>query len=323
MMHQSVRTGFAAVAIAATAAFNVQAADMKNVAITYIVDHPAINATLKGIIDEMADEGYAEGKNLKLEIQSAQGSIPTQIQIAKDFAGMKPDLLVGISTPSAQALQSAAGNIPVVFSAVTDPVGAKLVKSLTEPGGNITGTSDKQPFGPTLKLIRTLLPDAKKLGVIYNAGEANSASQVEGLKAEAGEYGFTIEEATASQPAMVADAAASLVGRTNAVLIPTDSTVVSAVESVVNVGKKAKLPIFASDTSSVERGALAALGFDYYKLGRLTGKMAVKALKGEAPAKIPVGTLDSQDLYLNAPSAKAMGVTVPDELLNAAKKVVS
>lgn len=313
----------ALVVLATSAATMANAGDMKNVAITYIVDHPAINAALKGITDEMAAEGYKEGKNLTLEVQSAQGSMPTQLQIAKQFAGMKPDILIGISTPSAQALQGAAGTIPVVFSAVTDPVGAKLVKSLDKPGGNITGTSDRQPFGPTLKLIRTLLPEATKLGVIYNAGEANSVSQVEGLKAEAGQYGFTVVESTASQTAMVADAASSLVGRADVVLLPTDSTVVSAVESIVNVGKKAKLPIFASDTSSVERGALAALGFDYYKLGILTGKVAIKVLRGQSPAEIPVGTLDSQELYLNATSAKTMGVTIPEALLNSAKKVVN
>lgn len=297
-------------------------AETTSVAITYIIDHPAIDAARRGIVDELAEAGYKEGENLTLHVQSAQGSMPTQIQIAKTFAGLKPDLLIAISTPSAQALQSAAGDIPVLFSAVTDPVDAKLVKSVDEPGGNITGTSDKQPFGPTLELIKMLVPDAKTLGVVYNAGEANSVAQVEDLKSELSDYGLALEESSASQTAMVADAAVSLAGRADAILIPTDSTVVAAVESVVNVGKKAKVPVFASDTDSVKRGALAALGFDYYKLGRLTGQMAVRVLKGESPATIPVGVLDTQELYLNTSSAKAMGVTIPGGLLETATKVI-
>jgi putative ABC transport system substrate-binding protein len=205
---------------------------------------------------------------------------------------------------------------------VTDPVEAKLVASIEAPGGTITGTSDKQPFGPTLELIKSLVPDVTTIGVIYNAGEANSVSQVAALKLEIEALGLKLEESTASQTAMVADAAVSLAGRADAILIPTDSTVVAAVESVVNVGKKAGVPVFASDTTSVERGALAALGFDYYKLGRLTGEMAIRILKGESPGTIPVGTLDTQDLYLNRTSAAAMGVTLPDALLETAKKVV-
>ncbi|WP_029056924.1 ABC transporter substrate-binding protein [Stappia stellulata] len=321
MLRQKLAACAAAVLMSATA-LPALSAEMTKVAITYIVDHPAIDAARMGIVDELAAGGYKEGETLDIQVQSAQGSMPTQLQIAKAFAGLKPDLLIAISTPSAQALQSAAGDVPVLFAAVTDPVEAKLVASMEAPGGTITGTSDKQPFGPTLELIKTLVPDAKTIGVIYNAGEANSVSQVAALKVAVAESGMTLEESTASQTAMVADAAVSLAGRADAILIPTDSTVVAAVESVVNVGKKAKVPVFASDTNSVERGALAALGFDYYKLGRLTGQMAVRVLAGESPGAIPVGVLDTQDLYLNTTSAAAMGVTLSGDMLDKAKKVV-
>ena len=274
------------------------------------------------MLDALAEGGCADGEKLALTVQSAQGSMPTQLQIAKEFAGREPDLLVGISTPSAQALQSVAGDRTVLFSAVTDPVAAKLVETLETPGANITGTTDKQPFEPTLELIRTLLPEATTLGVIYNAGEANSVAQVEALGDAVGAFGFELVEATAAQTAMVPDAALSLAGRVDAILIPTDSTIVSAIESVVNVGTKAKIPVIASDTDSVERGALAALGFDYYKLGWLTGEIALRILEGEDPGAIPVGALDTQDLYLNASSAEAMGVTLSDELLTTATKVI-
>jgi putative ABC transport system substrate-binding protein len=321
MLRQKLAACAAALLMSATAS-PAWSAEMTKVAITYIVDHPAIDAARMGIVDELAEGGYKDGETLNITVQSAQGNMPTQLQIAKAFAGLKPDLLIAISTPSAQALQSAAGDIPVVFAAVTDPVEAKLVASMEAPGGTITGTSDKQPFGPTLELIKSLVPDARTIGVIYNAGEANSVSQVAALRLEIEAHGLKLEESTASQTAMVADAAVSLAGRADAILIPTDSTVVAAVESVVNVGKKAKIPVFASDTTSVERGALAALGFDYYKLGRLTGEMAIRILQGESPGTIPVGTLDTQDLYLNRTSAAAMGVTLPDALLESAKKVV-
>lgn len=299
------------------------AKDVKTVALTYIVDHPAINAVRNGIVDALGDAGYVDGKTMKLIVQSAQGSMPTQLQIAKQFAGEKPNLMVAISTPSAQALQSTAGATPVVFSAVTDPVGAKLVASMEKPGANVTGTSDMQPLGPTLQLIKSLVPSAKRIGVVYNGGEANSVSQVQALKREAGKEALEIIESTASQSAMVGDAARSLVGRVDAILLPTDSTVISAVEGVVSVGQKAKLPIFASDTDSVTRGAVAALGFNYYALGKLSGKMAADILGGSSPSTMAVGTLQTQDLYLNMKSAVAMGVEVTESLKASAAKVIN
>jgi len=298
------------------------AEDSTLVALTYIVEHPAIDAVREGVVESLADAGYVEGEGLELVVRSAQGSMPTQLQIANEFAGLAPDLMVAISTPSAQALQSTAGDIPVVFAAVTDPVGAGLVESWEAPGGTVTGTSDMQPFGPTLELIASLVPGAETVGVIYNAGEANSVAQVEALKAEAQAHGLTIVEATAAQSAMVGDAARDLGGRVDAILIPTDSTVVSAVESVVIVGDRADVPVFASDTDSVERGALAALGFDYFALGRLAGDMAVRILDGESPADIPVGALDTQELYLNLSAAAAMGVEVPEDLVASATRVI-
>jgi putative tryptophan/tyrosine transport system substrate-binding protein len=299
------------------------AQDVKMVALTFIVDHPAINAARDGIVDALGEAGYFDGKTMKLIVQSAQGSMPTQLQIAKQFAGAKPDLMIAISTPSAQALQSAAGTTPVVFSAVTDPVGAKLVASMERPGANITGTSDMQPLGPTLQLIKSLVPSARRIGIVYNAGEANSVSQVQALKREAGAVALEIVESTASQSAMVGDAARSLVGRVDAILLPTDSTVVSAVESVVAVGDRAKLPVFASDTDSVTRGAIAALGFNYYELGKISGKMAAEVLRGSSPSNMAVGSLKKQDLYLNMKSAAAMGLKVPQDLVASAAKVIN
>ncbi|ASW09458.1 ABC transporter permease (plasmid) [Rhizobium sp. 11515TR] len=301
----------------------VTTAANKTVALTYIVEHPAIDAARKGIVDALADAGFVDGKTVTLDIASAQGSMLTQTQIAKTFAGKSPDVIVAISTPSAQACQAAAkGAIPIVFSAVTDPVAAKLVKSFAQPDGTLTGTSDKQPLNLTFELIHKLTPTATKIGVLYNAGEANSVAQVAEMKTEAAKIGMSIVEASAAQSAAVPDAARSLVGKADVILLPTDSTVVSAVESVVKVGVDAKIPVYASDTNSVERGAMAALGFNYYKLGRLTGEIAAKVLNGAKPGDIPVGTLDSEDLYLNLASAKKMGVTLSEAMTQSAAKVI-
>jgi putative ABC transport system substrate-binding protein len=317
-----IRSLAAATAIGLASSLTV-AQEVKTVALTFIVDHPALNAARDGIVDALGEAGYLDGKTMKLIVQSAQGSMPMQLQIARQFAGAKPDLMVAISTPSAQALQSTAGTTPVVFSAVTDPVGAKLVASMEKPGANITGTSDMQPLGPTLQLIKSLVPSARRIGVVYNAGEANSVSQVQALKREAGAVALEIVESTASQSAMVGDAARSLVGRVDAILLPTDSTVVSAVESVVAVGDRAKVPVFASDTNSVTRGAIAALGFNYYELGKISGKMAAEILRGSSPSNMAVESLRKQDLHLNMKSAAAMGLKVPHDLVASAAKVIN
>jgi len=298
------------------------AQDTKTVAITYIVEHPALDAVRKGIIDGLAEAGFKEGENLKIVARSAQGNMATQAQIASEFAGLKPDLAVGISTPSAQAVKHALEDTPIVFAAVTDPVGAGLVDSREAPGGMVTGTSDQQPYEPTLDLIKALVPDIQNLGVIYNPGEANAAKQVEDLKSAVEPYGMTLIEAPAAQSTLVADAARSLVGRADAVLLPVDNTVVSVLEGVVTVGERAGLPVFASDVDSVDRGAIAALGFDYYQMGLLSGEMAAKILNGTKPGDIPVAVSQSQDLYLNAASAEKMGVTIPEDMLAKAKKVV-
>ncbi len=319
-----LRKSFLAAALAAftSLAAPAQALDRPRVGITYIVEHPAIDAVRDGILEGFKAAGYEDGKTIELVIRSAQGSMSTQAQIASDFAGLDLDLAIAISTPSAQAVKNALKTKPVLFAAGTDPVGAGLIDTMARPGGLVTGTSDQQPYPPVLDLMGKLVPGLKRVGIIFNPGEANAVSQVTALKAAAGEYGVQVVEAPASQSSMVADAARSLVGNADAVLLPTDSTVVSVVESVVMVGQRAKLPVFASDTGSVERGALAALGFNYHDMGLATARMAVEILNHAPPGNIPVLVPEKQDLYLNARSAKAMGVEVPESLAATARKVV-
>ena len=208
-------------------------------------------------------------------------------------------MIVPISTPSAQAVVGATKEIPVVFTAVTDPVGAKLVADPKHPGGNVTGMSDLSPIGKHLDLIKEIMPAAKTLGVIYNPGEANSLTLLELLKAEAPARGLAIEEAPAPKSSDVLPAAQSLVGKVDAIYVPTDNTVVTALEAIVQVGRQNKLPVFAGDTDSVPRGAIAALGFNYGDVGRQTGKIVVRVLKGEKPGDIPVEGVEITELFVN------------------------
>jgi len=311
----------AAFTVAALLCGTAALAQQATVKLSYIVDHPAIDAAREGVIAALKEGGFTDGDTMALEVQSAQGAMTTQVQINEKFVGESPDLIVAISTPTAQTAMAATKDIPIVFAAVTDPLAAGLVDSYEKPGRNLTGSSDMTPIDQHLALITRILPEVKRIGVIYNGGEANSIAQVEVIHAEAEKAGLDVVEATATQSSGVGDAAASLVGKADAIYVPTDSTVVSAIESVVKVGEDADLPVFAADTSSVERGAIAALGFDYFDIGHAAGMKAVEILKGADPATLPVVFIDKLDLYVNPTSARKMGVTLPDDLMAEAAKV--
>jgi len=297
-------------------------ADEAFVAVTAIVEHPALNACRDGVRDELKAAGYEEGKNLKFVYESAQGNPGTAVQIAQKFVGENPTVIVPISTPSAQAVISATSDIPVVFTAVTDPLGAKLVTNLEKPGGNVTGMSDLSPVGQHLDLIHAIVPGAKKIGVPYNPGEANAVTLVKLLKEKAAPLGMEIVEAPAPKSADVQAAAQSLVGKADVIYVPTDNTIVSALESVIGVGTDNKLPVFAGDTDSVKRGAIAAVGFDYYDVGRQTGKIVARILKGEKPGDIAVQGVEITQLFVNPGAAQKMGVTIPEAVIAKAKEVV-
>ncbi|GEO81488.1 ABC transporter substrate-binding protein [Pararhodospirillum oryzae] len=301
----------------------VHAADQtRHVAITQIVEHPALDAARQGIQDALSEDGWVVGDNLEWTYESAQGSVSTASQIAKKFVGLAPDVIVAIATPSAQTAAAVAGSIPVVFSAVTDPVGAKLVRSMEEPGGPITGTSDMLPLDRHLAMIRSIMPGAKRLGVMYNSGEANSVTLVARLKELAGAAGFTIVESTAPRSSDVLDAARFLVGKVDAIYVPTDNTVISSLEAVLKVGIDNKIPVFTGDTASVERGSVAAVGFDYHDLGLQTGHIVSRILAGTDPRTIPVETVQKNDLYINLGMAERMGLTLPEDMIKNAAVVI-
>ncbi|WP_034297955.1 ABC transporter substrate-binding protein [Herbaspirillum sp. RV1423] len=308
-------------ALAAACSAPALAAD-KAVLVTAIVEHPALDAVRDGVKDELKDEGFEAGKNLKWEYQSAQGNTGTAAQIARKFVGDKPDVIVAIATPSAQALVSATKSIPIVYSGVTDPVAAQLVKDWKPSGTNVTGVSDLLELEKQIDLIKRVVPNVKRVGMVYNPGEANSAVVVKALKELLGKSGITLVEAAAPRTVDVGSAAKSLIGKVDVIYTNTDNNVVSAYESLVKVGNDAKIPLVASDTDSVKRGAIAALGVNYYDLGRQTGKIVARILKGEKPGDIASATSSKLELFVNTTAAQKQGVTLSSDLIKSAKTVI-
>ncbi|MCP4969328.1 MAG: ABC transporter substrate-binding protein [Arcobacter sp.] len=291
------------------------------IATTAIVEHPALDAVRDGIKETIIKNGYS-GDKLKFTYESAQGKPDIAGQIARKMVGNKPDIIVAIATPSAQAVVSATKTIPVVFSAVTDPLAAKLVPTLKKPGGNVTGLSDMANVKEHLALIKEFIPNLKVIGIPYNPGEANSVSMLASIKKEAASMGIKIVESAAPKSSDVMIAAKQLVGKVDAIYCPIDNTIISAAESVVKVGIDAQVPVFAGDTSTVKRGAIAAVGYDYFDLGRQTGDIIVQILKGEKPGSIDVKMAKGTDLYVNPKMAKRMGIKIPDAVLKRAAKII-
>jgi putative ABC transport system substrate-binding protein len=205
---------------------------------------------------------------------------------------------------------------------VSDPVGAQLVKSMEKPGGNVTGLSDLSPVADHVKLIKEVAPNVKTIGFLYNSGEANSISLLEGLKVAAKEGGLEVVESAATKSAEVQGAARALIGKADLIYIPTDNTIISALEGAVSVAEEAKIPLMTADTDSVSRGAFIALGFNYYDVGKQTGEVVVRILKGEKPGDIPVNVAAGTDLVVNLVAAKKMGIEIPQAVVDRASKVI-
>lgn len=296
--------------------------EAKTLAITAIVEHPALDDVRKGALEELANQGYTEGQNLTVNFQSAQGNMATAGQIAKQFVADNPDVIIAIATPSAQAVASNTSTIPVVFSAVTDPVEAKLVSKLDGSGANITGASDVLPLEPQLALIKEILPNVKNVGFIYNPGEVNSTVTLKAFKKQAVAMGINVIEAPAQKSTDIAMAANSLAGKVDVIYTPTDNNVVSAYEALVKVAKEAKIPLVGASTDTVERGAIAALGVNYHHLGVETGKITARIFKGEKAGDIGVYSAQELDLYVSPKNASEQGITLPQSVLDKAKKVV-
>lgn len=285
------------------------------IGVTQFAEHPSLDAATEGFKKALEDEGFIDGDNAEFIFQNAQADMNNTLTIANNFVGDKVDLIFANATPSAVSALNATKDIPILFTSVTDPVGAGLVESFDKPGDNITGTTDNHPEG-TAKTINFMVNEigAKNIGVIFNSGEQNSEVQADAVKELAEGLGAKVVEATVSTSAEVKQAAESLVGRVDAIYVPTDNTVVSALESVISVANEKKVPLFVGELDSMKRGAVAASGFSYYDLGYQTGKMAAEILKGnKKPSELPVELPSSLKLVINKKAAADQGLEVKPE----------
>lgn len=291
------------------------------VSVISIVEHPALDAIRDGVKEELEAAGY-KGDKLKWQYQSAQGNTGTAAQIARKYIGEKPDVIVAIATPSAQAVVAATKDIPVVYSGVTDPVAAQLVPGWEASGTNVTGVSDMLPLDGQADLIRRIVPAAKRVGMVYNPGEANSVVVVEEFKRILPAKGMELVEAAAPRTVDIPSAVRSLAGKVDVIYTNTDNNVVSAYESLAKAAGELKIPLVAADTDSVKRGAVAAMGQDYRGIGRQTGRIVLRILAGEKPGAIPSETGKELDLSINLKAAEAQGVTLSEEMQKEAKEVL-
>lgn len=284
------------------------------IGITQIIEHEALDAARKGFIDALASKGFKDKDNIEIDFQNAQGDMPTAQTIAQNFVSEKKDLILAIATPSAQAAYNATKDIPILITAVTDPVNAGLVKSMDKPETNVTGTSDAAPIDKQMELLKKLVPNVKKVGIIYNTSEANSQVQVDQVKKMAPQYGLEIVTAGVTSTNDIAQTLESLLGKVDALYVPTDNMIVSAMPIVSAKCLAKKIPIIGAESGTVKAGALATEGIDYYKLGYQTGLVAVDVLNGKSPKDIPVTTLKDTQLVINSDTAQKLGIEIPQDL---------
>jgi putative tryptophan/tyrosine transport system substrate-binding protein len=294
---------------------------VKKIGITQIVEHPALDASRKGFIEALKSKGFEEGKNLEIDFQNAQGEPATAQTIAQNFVSKKKDLILAIATPTAQASFNATKSIPILITAVTDPVQAGLVKTLDKPETNVTGTSDNVPIDTQFELLKKLVPNGKKVGILYNTSEANSEIQVNSAKKAAPSFGLEILATGVTNVNEVPQALDTLLGKIDVLYVPTDNMVASAMPIISSQAFKKNIPIIGSERGQVEAGALATTGIDYYKLGFQTGLVAVEVLNGKAPKDIPVTTLKDMQLVINTDAAKKLNITIPEDLNSKAEKI--
>lgn len=297
-------------------------AEKVNVGIVQLVEHEALDAANKGFVDGLASKGYKEGQNIAFDKQNAQADQSNLQNIAHRFVNNKVDLICAIATPAAQTVANVTSDIPIVATAVTDYKMAKLVKDNDKPGTNVTGTTDMNPVADQLDLLVKLVPTAKTIGVIYCSSEVNSQLQVEILKKAAAAKGITVKEATVSTVNDIQQAAHSLVGSVQAIYVPTDNVLASAIPTLISVTDEAKLPVICGEGAHVRAGGLATLGIDYYKLGFQAGEMAADILSGKAkPAEMAIQAQKKFKPVINMKSAAKIGLTVPEELLKDAEVI--
>ncbi|MBH9986220.1 ABC transporter substrate-binding protein [Lactobacillus sp. M0390] len=283
--------------------------DVKHVGVLQVVQHPSLDKAYKGFKKGLKEEGYVEGKNLKIDYQNAQNNQDNLKSMSEKLVNEKSDLMLGIATPAAQSLANASQDIPIVVTAVTDLKAAKLVKSDAKPGKNVTGTTDMVSIERQIKLLLSIVPKAKTSGIMYNAGESNSKIQADLATAVLKKAGVKVLIKTANSTNDVQQVTETLASKVDGIFVPTDNTFDSAADVVGKVVKEKKVPLVASSVDQVKTGGLASVGIDYELLGEQTGKMAAKILAGKAkPAEMPVEKAHDMKLVVNKKMAKALGI---------------
>ena len=285
--------------------------DVFRIGISQFITHQSLDATREGFVDELAKQGYVEGENIEIDLQNAQGEQRNLKTISQKLAESS-DVVLAIATPSAQSLANTTQTTPVIFSAVTDPVSAKLVESREHPGGNVTGTSDQSSdaISTQINLIKKVLPKAKSIGILYTQSEPNSVVQKDEAKRLLEEKGFTVVEKTILDSNNVKAAAESLMTEVDMVFVPTDNIISSTMETVKQVSIKHKVPVFGGSTEMVAVGGLYNYGTNYEELGRQTARMLVRILKGEKPENIAVELPEKLELHTNQEMAAALGIDI-------------
>jgi putative ABC transport system substrate-binding protein len=291
------------------------------IGIVQIVEHPSLNTIRESMVAELATLGYKDGENITIDYQNAQNDQTNLKTIAQKFVNNKYDVIVAIATPAAQAVVGETKDIPIVFSACTDPVGSGLVTSLEKPGANVTGTSDAVSAVKIMELAQRITPGIKTVGALYNTSETNSVAVVNDLKAYGAQNGIKVIDATVTNSNEVQQAVSSLVGKVDVAFSPIDNTVASAMPVVAQVANKAKLPVYVGADSMVKDGGLATYGVNYITLGQETGKMVADILKGTKPGDIPVKSMSDVEIYLNKDTAAAIGITIPDDVVAEAVQI--
>lgn len=291
------------------------------VGVSQITSHVGFDTIKNGIIAGFAANGYKEGENIIFDFQNAQGEASINQSIAQKFANGDYDLFIPLGTQTSQAIANLIKDRPIVFAAVTDPITAGLVKSNEKPGGNITGTSDITLYKQQLELLKKIKPDVKKVGLVYNPGEANTQYGLEQTKKYGEAMGLEFVTAPANNSGEILSAARSIVDKVDAFYMLPDNTVLSGQDALIKVAIEAKKPLISLEQSGVEKGALATLSTNYEKLGERTAEIAIKILKGERPGDIPVLGVTDADIFINTTTAQKIGLTFSQDLINQAKQV--
>lgn len=285
------------------------------IGVIQLVEHSALDANYKGFVDGLAEAGYVDGQNISIDYHNAQGEQVNCVTIAEKLVNDRDDLIFAIATPAAQAVANITKNIPIVISSVTDPESAKLVLKNTAPGTNVTGTSDLTPCEAQMDLLKKLVPNAVKVGMLYCSSEQNSHFQIALAKAACDKLGLKYVDGTVSNSNEIQQVVTSLCGKVDAIYSPTDNMIAAGMATVAQVANEKGIPTICGEEGMVAAGGLATYGINYYELGKQTAAMAVEILRdGKKPAEMPIQYLQKCDLSINEATAKALGITIPENL---------